>query len=72
MILTGRHGERGSLSRSGLTNAYSGHNQLRKYGPPPGSATVASVLNIGARIRDAQFSACEQKAPFDNGTGAGD
>ncbi|NUO98280.1 MAG: hypothetical protein HOV96_17065 [Nonomuraea sp.] len=68
VVVTGNYGEYGALAQAGLTRVYSGHNQLWEYGPPPGTATVAVLLNVGERAR-ALFVSCEVKARVDNGVG---
>ncbi|MEU0571844.1 hypothetical protein ABZ297_41490, partial [Nonomuraea sp. NPDC005983] len=68
VVVTGSYGEHGSLTRAGVPRVYSGHNQLWEYGPPPGSGTVAVLVNIDRPGRDL-FGSCEEKARVDNGVG---
>ncbi|MFI6597552.1 glycosyltransferase family 39 protein [Nonomuraea sp. NPDC050536] len=68
-VLVGNYGEYGMLDKAGLPRVYSGHNQLFEYGPPPETADVAVVLNVGTRVALAQFDTCEQKAQVDNHVG---
>jgi 4-amino-4-deoxy-L-arabinose transferase-like glycosyltransferase len=69
IVMTGSYGEHGALVRAGIPRVYSGQNQLHEYGPPPESATVAVMVNIGPRGMDFQYNSCEQKDRVDNGLG---
>ncbi|MEU7860933.1 glycosyltransferase family 39 protein [Nonomuraea sp. NPDC049141] len=69
IVMTGSYGEHGALVRAGIPRVYSGQNQLHEYGPPPESADVAVMVNIGPRGRDFQYRSCEQKDRVDNGVG---
>ncbi|MEU4364413.1 glycosyltransferase family 39 protein [Promicromonospora sp. NPDC023987] len=73
VILTQNYGEAGAVDRFGpdlgLPPAYSGHNQLWEYGPPPDSATVALVLTESPGAWDDRFAECAVQGRLDNGVG---
>ncbi|WP_049563312.1 glycosyltransferase family 39 protein [Nonomuraea sp. SBT364] len=69
VVIAGNYGEHGSLARAGVPRVYAGHNQLWEYGPPPESGDVAILMNIGRRLRDGQFSQCEEKGRVGNAAG---
>lgn len=71
VILTQNYGEAGAVDRFGpelgLPAAYSGHNELWAYGPPPESSTVALVLTENPAAWDRQFGECAARGQLDNG-----
>ncbi|MCP2264940.1 glycosyltransferase family 39 protein [Promicromonospora thailandica] len=73
VVLTQNYGEAGAVDRFGpelgLPPAYSGHNELWEYGPPPRTATVALVLTEAPGAWGTRFDSCTQRARLDNGVG---
>lgn len=73
VVLTQNYGEAGAVDRFGpdlgLPAAYSGHNQLWEYGPPPDSASVALVLTESPGAWDGRFARCAVEGRLDNGVG---
>lgn len=73
VVLTQNYGEAGAVDRFGpdlgLPAAYSGHNQLWEYGPPPDSANVALVLTETPGAWDGRFERCVVEGQLDHGVG---
>lgn len=73
VILTQNYGEAGAMDRYGpelgLPPAYSGHNELWEYGPPPASSTIALVLTDAPGAWDHRFEQCAVRGRLDNGVG---
>ncbi|WP_460890405.1 glycosyltransferase family 39 protein [Promicromonospora xylanilytica] len=73
VVLTQNYGEAGAVDRFGtdlgLPAAYSGHNQLWEYGPPPDSASVALVLTETPGAWDGRFARCAVEGRLENGVG---
>lgn len=73
VVLTQNYGEAGAVDRYGpalgLPPAYSGHNELWEYGPPPGSATVALVVTEAPGAWGDRFAECTVEGRLDNGVG---
>jgi 4-amino-4-deoxy-L-arabinose transferase-like glycosyltransferase len=75
VILAGNYGEYGALTFYGpdhaLPSVYSGQNELRRYGPPPASATV--VVAVGFDDPDGalrpSFATCQSAGALDSGLG---
>lgn len=73
VVLTQNYGEAGAVDRFGpglgLPAAYSGHNELWTYGPPPRTATLALVLTETPGAWGTRFEECTEEARLDNGVG---
>jgi 4-amino-4-deoxy-L-arabinose transferase-like glycosyltransferase len=71
VIFTENYGEAGALDRFGpdrhLPSAYSGQNELFRFGPPPDTATVA--IEVGTDDLSPFFENCATAATLDNGVG---
>nr|WP_296069287.1 glycosyltransferase family 39 protein [uncultured Actinoplanes sp.] len=70
VLFTSNYGEAGALDRYGpalgLPAAYSGHNELHHYGPPPESRTVAVVVS---GTPPAAFGSCDLGTRLHNSAG---
>lgn len=72
VIFTGNYGEAGALDRYGVTNVYSGHNELANFGPPPDDKTIAVVLSQGPSHQvNARFGGCDLLGNLHNDAGVG-
>jgi 4-amino-4-deoxy-L-arabinose transferase-like glycosyltransferase len=72
VFFTSNYGELGALDRfgKGLPRAYSGHNELWNYGPPPNDKTVAIVVaESGPAQVQARFGPCEMRTGLTNRAG---
>ena len=73
VLLTANYGEAGALDRYGpryhLPAAYSGHNELYHYGPPPESTTVAVVVGVDPAALATAFATCAKMGELDNRAG---
>ena len=73
VIVTGNYGEAGAIDRYGpgygLPSAYSGHNELYRFGPPPDTATVALFVGYDHERVAAWFADCTELTRLDNGVG---
>jgi hypothetical protein len=69
-ILANNYGEYGALDYAGVTDIYSGHNQLRYYGEPPDTATVVEAVGFDdpGELRR-YFGSCVDSGRLDSGTG---
>ena len=71
VVLTQNYGEAGAVDRFGpalgLPPAYSGHNELWEYGPPPDAATVALVVTEAPGAWISRFAECTVEGRLDNG-----
>jgi 4-amino-4-deoxy-L-arabinose transferase-like glycosyltransferase len=73
ILLTGNYGEAGALDRYGpayrLPTVYSGHNELRRFGPPPDSARVVVVVGIPDINASGWFASCATVGRLDDEVG---
>ncbi|MDI6101354.1 glycosyltransferase family 39 protein [Actinoplanes sp. NEAU-A12] len=74
VLFTGNYGEAGALDRYGpplrLPKAYSGHNELHRFGPPPDSKkVVVAVLQTSPERASELIGACVARATLRNSAG---
>ena len=72
VILTGNYGEQGALELlgDGLPAAYSGHNSLADYGPPPDDHDVVILVGWWSNPWwSGMLGGCERVATIDNAAG---
>lgn len=62
VVFTSNYGEAGALDRFGpalgLPHAYSGHNALAEWGPPPDRAGPVVVVGLGTSELHRHFAGC--------------
>ncbi|MEV0951900.1 glycosyltransferase family 39 protein [Promicromonospora sp. NPDC050249] len=71
VVFTQNYGEAGAVDRYGpalgLPPAYSGHNELWEYGPPPEWASIALVVTEAPGAWGDRFAECAVEGQLDNG-----
>lgn len=72
-VVVSNFGEAGALDRYGrelgLPTAYSGHNELYEWGPPPAGQDIAVTVGLRAEVLRTAFQRCDQVGRLDSGTG---
>lgn len=70
-LLVDNFGQAGAVDRYGgrygLPAAFSGHNQLYDWGPPPETADIVVAVGVSSARLDADFASCQVVARLDNG-----